>query len=197
MRFFEWNSCLLFNPKGERENNCALQYASLVMSKFSVFSDVLFWIWSIHWNVKSDNTCGVRLKCEATSQVFLFVFIEDLWFLNLTLNSVVVVYVYIYIYIYMFRMKNWKSNDVVTSQYEILTDPFWVKKHICREWESNPRSLDYMSGVLTTAPSRQPCWKQSNQRGDLLAAGLPSVFIIQEQDYIGSSEEDSQATRNT
>ena len=41
-RFFEWNSCLLFNPKGERENNCALQYASLVMSKFSVFSDVLF-----------------------------------------------------------------------------------------------------------------------------------------------------------
>ena len=29
----------------------------------------------------------------------------------------------IYIYI-LFRMKNWKSNDVVTSQYEILTDPF-------------------------------------------------------------------------
>ena len=75
-------------------------------------------------------------------------------------------------YLIMFRMKNWKSNDVVTSQYEILTDPFWMKKHICREWESNPRSLDYMSGVLTTAPSRQPCWKQSNQRDDLLAAGL-------------------------
>ena len=36
-----------------------------------LISDVLFWIWSIHWNVKSDNTCGVRLKCEATSQVFL------------------------------------------------------------------------------------------------------------------------------
>ena len=48
-----------------------------------------------------------------------------------------------------------------------------MKKHICREWESNPRSLDYMSGVLTTALSRQPCCKQSNQRGDLLAAGLP------------------------
>ena len=76
----------------------------------------------------------------------------------------------------IFRMKNWKSNDVVTSQYEILTDPFWMKKHICCEWESNPRSLDYMSGVLTTAPSRQPCWKQSNQRGDLLAAGLPGVL---------------------
>ena len=29
--------------------------------------------------------CGVRLKCMATSQVFLFVFIEDLLFLNLTL----------------------------------------------------------------------------------------------------------------
>ena len=29
-----------------------------------------------------------------------------------------------YIYIYIFRMKNWKSNDVVKSQYEILTDPF-------------------------------------------------------------------------
>ena len=28
------------------------------------------------------------------------------------------------VYIYIFRMKNWKSNDVVTSQYEILTDPF-------------------------------------------------------------------------
>ena len=26
-----------------------------------------------------------------------------------------------------FRMKKWKSNDVVTSQYEILTDPFWMK----------------------------------------------------------------------
>ena len=34
------------------------------------FSDVLFWIWSIHWNVKSDNTFGVRFKCMATSQVF-------------------------------------------------------------------------------------------------------------------------------
>ena len=34
------------------------------------------------------------------------------------------IYIYIYIYIFTFRMKNWKSNDVVTSQYEILTDPF-------------------------------------------------------------------------
>ena len=33
------------------------------------------------------------------------------------------VYIYIYIYIYIYRM-NWKSNGVVTSQYEILTDPF-------------------------------------------------------------------------
>ena len=35
-----------------------------------------------------------------------------------------IIYIYIYIYIYISRMKNWKSNDVVTSQYEILTDPF-------------------------------------------------------------------------
>lgn len=90
MRFLEWNSCLLFSPKGDRENNCALQYASFVISRCSVFSDVLVWIWSIHWNVKSDNTCGVRLKWMATSHVFLFVFMDDLWFLNLTLNSVVV-----------------------------------------------------------------------------------------------------------
>ena len=33
-----------------------------------------------------------------------------------------------------------------------------------------------MSGVLTIAPSRQPCWKQSNQRRVLLAAGLPGVL---------------------
>ena len=35
--------------------------------------------------------CGVLLKCIATSQVFLLVFMDDLWFLNLTLNSVVVI----------------------------------------------------------------------------------------------------------
>ena len=34
--------------------------------------------------------CGVLLKCIVTSQVFLLIFIDDLWFLNLTLNSVVV-----------------------------------------------------------------------------------------------------------
>ena len=28
------------------------------------------------------------------------------------------------LYIFIHTMKNWKSNDVVTSQYEILTDPF-------------------------------------------------------------------------
>ena len=62
--------CLAQKVKGK--NNCALQYASFVISKFSVFSDVLVWVWSIHWNVKSDNTCGVRLKCMATSQVFVY-----------------------------------------------------------------------------------------------------------------------------
>ena len=34
--------------------------------------------------------CGVLLKCVATSQVFLLVFMDDLWFLNLTLNLAVV-----------------------------------------------------------------------------------------------------------
>ena len=48
---FKWNSCLLFSPKGDRENNCALQYASFVMNNLSVFLDVLVWIWSTHWNV--------------------------------------------------------------------------------------------------------------------------------------------------
>ena len=115
MRFFEWNSCVLFNPKGDRENNCALQYASFVISKFSVFS---------------DNTCGVRLKCLATSQVFLFVFMDDLWFLNLTVNSVLVVRIfvgsgstfnrlYIYKYIYFSQRKflylPWNSIVVIKS----------------------------------------------------------------------------------
>jgi len=82
MRFFEWNSCLLFSPKGERENNCALQYASFVISNFSVFPDVLVWIWSIHWNVKSDSTWRVRLKCMATSQVCLFYIIICIYFFS-------------------------------------------------------------------------------------------------------------------
>ena len=61
-RFLEWNSCLLFNPKGESENSCVFQYASFVISNFSVFSDVSVWIWSIHCNAKSDSKCGIRLK---------------------------------------------------------------------------------------------------------------------------------------
>ena len=35
IRLFEWNSCFLFSPKGESENNCALQYASYVIGKAS------------------------------------------------------------------------------------------------------------------------------------------------------------------
>ena len=72
-------------------------------------------IWSMHWKEKSWSEWGVLLKWTATSQDFLFVIIDDLWFLNLTLNSVVVepmywslhflhflyIYIYIYIYIYM------------------------------------------------------------------------------------------------
>ena len=47
------------------------------------------------------------------------------------------IYIYIYIYIYM--------NE---------------KTFICRAWESNPRPPGFKSGVLTTSPSRQPCWPQ-------------------------------------
>ena len=73
-------------------------------------------------------------------------------------------------------MKNWKSNDVVTSQYEIPTDPFWMKNTV--PW----------AGIeLETEQSER--W--------FISRGAPRRFIIQEQDYIGSSEEDSQATRNT
>lgn len=43
----------------------------------------------MHKKVKSEKVCGVLLNCIATSQVFLLVFIEDLWFPNLTLSSVV------------------------------------------------------------------------------------------------------------
>ena len=69
--------------------------------------------WSIHWNEKSLKSCGVLLKCTATSQVFFLVTIADLWLRNLTLKSVVVEPIYcrrhflheaIYkLYIYKFR----------------------------------------------------------------------------------------------
>ena len=81
----------LLNPNGAREYNCALQYTSLVISSLSVAWFELVRIWSMHWKVKSEKVCGVLLKCIATSQVFLLVFMDDLWFLNLTLNSVVVI----------------------------------------------------------------------------------------------------------
>ena len=47
-------------------------------------------IWSMHWKVKSEKVFGVLLKCIATSQVFLIVFMDNFWFLKLTLNSVIV-----------------------------------------------------------------------------------------------------------
>ena len=46
-------------------------------------------IWSMHWKVKSESVWCL-LKCIATSQVFLLVFMEDFWLLKLTLNSVIV-----------------------------------------------------------------------------------------------------------
>ena len=39
---------------------------------------------------KSDETRASLLECIATSQVFFFVLMADLWFRNLTLNSLVV-----------------------------------------------------------------------------------------------------------
>ena len=44
----------------------------------------------MHWKVMSDNKCCVLLNAKATLQVFLFVFMANLWFLNVILNSVVV-----------------------------------------------------------------------------------------------------------
>ena len=44
----------------------------------------------MHWNEKSLKSCGVLLKCTATSQVFFLVIIADLRLQNLTLKSVVV-----------------------------------------------------------------------------------------------------------
>ena len=61
---------------------------SSIISRLSVLWFELVGIWSIRWQVKSEKICGVLLKCIATSQVFLLVFMDDLWFLNLTLNSV-------------------------------------------------------------------------------------------------------------
>ena len=42
------------SPKCERENNCALQHASFVISKFSVSWLMFVWIWSMHWKVKFE-----------------------------------------------------------------------------------------------------------------------------------------------
>ena len=81
------------------------------------------------------------------------------------------IYIYIYIQNEELEIQRCSHEPVRNTDWSILNE-----KHICREWESNPRSLDYMSGVLTTAPSQQPCWKQSNQRGDMVAAGLPGFL---------------------
>ena len=60
--------------------------------------------------------------------------------------------------------------------------PIWFAKvmeklaNLCRKWESNPRPLDYISGVLTTAPLRQPCWQQSNRCSQWLTTGFPGGF---------------------
>ena len=86
----EWDSCRLFHPKGAGENNCALQHASLVINSLSVSWFELVRIWSEHRKVRSEKVCGVLLKCMATSQVFLLVFMDDLRLLNLTLNLVLV-----------------------------------------------------------------------------------------------------------
>lgn len=89
MQFLKWNSCLLLSPKGEREK---------WLSAFSmlIFSDKLFDSASSNVPVGIDlciekwNQSGILLKCMATSRVFLFVLIEDLWFLTVTLHSLVV-----------------------------------------------------------------------------------------------------------
>jgi len=123
MRFFEWNSCLLFSPKGERENNCVLQYASFVISNFSVFPDVLVWIWSIHWNVKSDSTWRVRLKCMATSQVCLFYIIICIYFFSCLFCIIIC--------IFFFPVINWLTSGfayatVSLNWFTVVYKPFVI-----------------------------------------------------------------------
>jgi hypothetical protein len=77
--------------EGFKVHNCALQYASLVNNRFSiVFKSLSFTICSITINLKSDKSCGVLLKCVATSHVLLFLIIVDLWLRKRTFSSVLV-----------------------------------------------------------------------------------------------------------
>ena len=72
-------------------HNCELQYASLVNNRFSiVFESLSLTICSIPINLKSDKSCGVLLKCVATSHVLLLLIIVDLWLRKRTFSSVLV-----------------------------------------------------------------------------------------------------------
>ena len=51
----ERNSCRLFHQKGAGENNCALQYASLVINSLSVSWFELARILSMHWKVRAQK----------------------------------------------------------------------------------------------------------------------------------------------
>ena len=44
----------------------------------------------MYWKTKSQSSCGDLLKCIATSQVFIYVLMQDLRFRNRILNSVLV-----------------------------------------------------------------------------------------------------------
>lgn len=83
-----YNSCIMYAVS-------QMEFLSFAFSML-IFSDKLFDSASSNVPVGIDlcigkwNQSGILLKCMATSQVFLFVLIEDLWFLTVTLHSLVV-----------------------------------------------------------------------------------------------------------
>ena len=82
--------------------------------------------------------------------------------------------------IYNALLYKWEWSEYRNSDSELLTAPILNEKNMCREWESNPRNPGYKSGVLTTAPSRQPCWQQSNRwwmRWRVSHGVPPGVFL--------------------
>ena len=74
-------------------------------------------------------------------------------------------------------------QPLASSSELLLADPFFREKHMYHEWESNLRPPGYLSGVLTTAPSRQPTLdtlsiQPSQQKQVILRTGFDSnVFF--------------------
>ena len=83
----ELNSDRLLRPLGWRVHSWEHQKASLVSKRVLMWFSLSLTTFSITMNSKSDIKCSTLLKCTANSHMVLFVNIADLWFRNLTLNS--------------------------------------------------------------------------------------------------------------